>query len=102
MAEHPKVIWTKKATADYISVLEYWTARNKSTAYAEKLITIVQHAVKQVQRFPKTGKPTSKKLYRYLIIDEDYLLIYKLGFETITIMRFWHGKQNPNRVAYLR
>ena len=70
MAQLPKINWTKKANIDYISILEYWTERNKSTVYAEKLITIIQHTIKQIQNFPESGTKTSKQNYRYLIIDE--------------------------------
>jgi addiction module RelE/StbE family toxin len=102
MAQFPKINWTKKATDDYISILEYWTERNKSTVYAEKLIAVVQHKIKQIQRFPEIGSKTSKQNYRYVIIDENYLCIYKIYIDTITIMRLWHGKQNSKKIVYFR
>jgi len=102
MAQLPQIVWTKKATKDYISILDYWTARNKSIVYAEKLISIVQHTVQQLQHFPELGKATSRQHYRYVVIDEDYLLIYKFSRNELTIMRIWHSKQNPKRITYLK
>jgi plasmid stabilization system protein ParE len=102
MAQFPKINWTKKGSVDYFSILEYWTGRNKCTVYAEKLIAVVQLTIKQLQRFPESGRKTSKQNHRYVIIDDNYLFVYKIGIDTITIMRLWHGKQNPKRIAYYR
>ena len=35
-----KIVWTVTAAKQRREVLKYWTERNKSTAYAEKLIEI--------------------------------------------------------------
>lgn len=35
-----KIVWTETAAKQRREILRYWTERNQSTAYAEKLIEI--------------------------------------------------------------
>lgn len=35
-----KIVWTETAAKQRREILKYWTERNKSTTYAEKLIEI--------------------------------------------------------------
>lgn len=101
MVKIQKINWTKKAFRDYLYALEYWSNRNQNTIYSEKLISLIQFKIRLLQDFPNAGKLTSKANYRYILIS-DYLLIYKIKKTEITIMRFWHGKQNPTKTVYFK
>lgn len=101
MAEIKKINWTKKALKDYLTALDYWSDRNKNTIYAEKIILLVQDKIRLIKDFPKIGRKTTKENYRYILI-RNYLLIYKLQQDTITIMRFWQANQKQQKIIYFK
>ena len=55
------VIWTKTAQKQRREILKYWTIRNGSTLYAEKLILLTKERLLLLLTFPEAGKPTNHK-----------------------------------------
>jgi len=53
-----KVVWTGTAAKQRREILEYWILRNKSTAYAEKLIRQTAARVKIILKHPESYKTT--------------------------------------------
>jgi len=52
------VVWTETAASQRREILKYWTVRNHSSKYVEKLIQITKHRIK-------------------LILDNPLILIYE-------------------------
>ncbi len=68
MAEQEKqstVEWTETAETQFFEVLEYWTERNGSTAYAEKLSNAVWNRTEFLSKNPlasiETDFPDTRK-----------------------------------------
>ena len=45
-----KIVWTEAAAKQRREILRYWTERNKSTTYTEKLIEITAKHLKVVSK----------------------------------------------------
>jgi len=58
------VVWTETAARQRREILRYWTERNKSTAYAEKLIKLsairIKAILKHPEGFPQTVYPDTR------------------------------------------
>lgn len=52
------IIWTQTAQKQRREILAYWTKRNGSTKYAEKIIKITKNRFLSISRNPKSGKST--------------------------------------------
>lgn len=47
-----KIVWTETAAKQRREILRYWTERNMSTSYAEKLIEIISKHTKVISKNP--------------------------------------------------
>ncbi|MBK5214702.1 MAG: hypothetical protein JJE55_13685 [Flavobacteriaceae bacterium] len=53
-----EIRWTVRATQDKLAIYEYWTNRNKSTLYTEKLESLFNETMKIAAIFPFVGIQT--------------------------------------------
>jgi len=53
-----RIIWSRRAQNDRISIFEYWNKRNKSKVYSKKLNRLFNEGVKLISEYPEIGKPT--------------------------------------------
>ncbi|HKR04164.1 MAG TPA: type II toxin-antitoxin system RelE/ParE family toxin, partial [Bacteroidia bacterium] len=51
-----KIAWTETASKQRREILKYWTNRNKSPDYAEKLIKITKDRLKIISKNPLINK----------------------------------------------
>ncbi len=94
------VKWTRTADMQFVPVLEYWTARNKSTAYSKKLIKIVSKITNQLAVSPYIFKMSDFKDTRAAIIGH-FSIFYQVTDEEIIITAFWDNRQDPKRLSTL-
>lgn len=99
MAERT-VVWTETAMKQRREILRYWTVRNKSTLYAEKLIGIIKKRIKVILENPYAGKPTNHLDTREAAMG-NFSLYYKITDSKIFITAFWDNRQNPAELAKL-
>lgn len=50
------VVWTETASKQRREILRYWTKRNGSPEYAEKLIKLIRQSVKYINKNPYAYK----------------------------------------------
>lgn len=78
------VVWTETAAKQRRKILEYWSRRNNSTIYAEKLIKLTADHIKII-----LNQPESFKLANFPDTRESafgHFSIYsKIGFWTISV-----------------
>ena len=53
------VVWTDTAIRQRREILKYWTKRNNSTKYAEKLMRITKDRIKVLLKNPQSYKLTN-------------------------------------------
>ena len=94
-----KVEWTNQALKDRFQILSYWINRNKSNRLSIKLDNLFIEALQLLCKFPNTGKSTVKPNVRIKVV-KSYLLVYKIIFDKIVVLRIWDSRQNPEKLKY--
>lgn len=91
------VVWTATAAKQRREILKYWTKRNGSTVYAEKLITLTAKHIKTI-----LSRPETFKLSEYPDTHESamghFSIYYKLTSEHLIITAFWDNRQDPQKL----
>jgi len=94
------VKWTETAIKQRRAVLKYWTLRNKSTLYAEKIIKISEIHTKSISLnpfafclcdFPET----------HVAAMGHFSIFYKFNDYVVYITAFWDNRQNPEKLEKL-
>ena len=92
-----KVVWTETAAKQRREILNYWTERNKSTIYEEKLIEITAKHLKVISKNPEAFKETEINELRESAMGH-FSLYYKTTPDQIIVMAFWDNRQDPKRL----
>ena len=95
-----KINWSDKAQQDRKEIFKYWNTRNKSTEYSKKLNILIKYSVNYLKEFPTMGRESGYEGIRYLIV-RDYLVFYKNYTDSITILRVWDGRRDPELLPKL-
>jgi plasmid stabilization system protein ParE len=94
------VVWTETAIKQRRETLKYWTIRNKSTAYSEKLIGLINERVKLIALNPEAGKSTNHLDTREAAM-RNFSIYYKNQMSRIIITAFWDNRQDPEKLLEL-
>lgn len=94
------VVWTETAIKQRREILKYWTIRNKSTVYAERLIGLIQERINLISKTPEAGKPTNHLDTREAAMG-NFSIYYKTTDQQIIIMAFWDNRQDPEKLLHL-
>ncbi|OYX84301.1 MAG: plasmid stabilization protein [Flavobacteriales bacterium 32-34-25] len=94
------VVWTETAIKQRREILKYWTIRNKSTNYAEKLIVLINERIKLISQNPDVGKPTNHLDTREAAMG-NFSIYYKNIDTQIIITAFWDNRQDPKKLLKL-
>lgn len=92
-----KIVWTETAAKQRREILIYWTERNKSTIYAEKLIEITADHLKVISKTPYAFKETEIDEVRESAMGH-FSLYYKITSVQIIVMAFWDNRQDPKKL----
>ena len=92
-----KIVWTEKAAKQRREVLRYWTERNKSTTYAEKLIEITGKHIKVISKNPEAFKQSEIEGVRESAMGH-FSLYYKITTDQIIVMAFWDNRKDPKKL----
>jgi len=91
MAE--KIIWTLRAQNDRKRIFEYWNERNKSSAYSNKLNSLIKQTLKLLSRNPHLGKSTDIDQVCLKII-KNYFIVYKITQTHLIVLTLWDCNQD--------
>lgn len=92
-----EVIWSVKAQQDRIQILEYWSDRNGTKNYSNKLNTLIVEAIDLIALFPFLGRQTNRKDIRIKIL-RHYQIVYKVKPKRIEILAVWDSRQDPEQL----
>lgn len=90
-----RIIWSHQAESDYFDTLKYWIAHNKSNKYSLKLILEVEKKEKLIAQNPDIGSSSEIKGVKYVLIDRNFSLYYRLNKDVVEILAFWDNRRNP-------
>ena len=94
------VVWTQTAIKQRREILKYWTTRNKSTVYAEKLIGLIKERIELIIENPEAGKSTNHLDTREAAMG-NFSIYYKIVDEKIFVTSFWDNHQDPKKLVKL-
>ncbi|NVJ48533.1 MAG: type II toxin-antitoxin system RelE/ParE family toxin [Cytophagia bacterium] len=94
-----QVIWTEKATNDYLSNIEYllrkWSQESASN-FIDEVDSILELLIVNPDAFPKTDYLEIRKV----VIRKQISLFYKIVDDNIYILRLWNTYQNPESISF--
>jgi plasmid stabilization system protein ParE len=99
MAERT-VVWTATASKQRFEILKYWTKKNNSTKYAEKLIRITKSRIKVILDNPQAFKLTTYPDTRESAMGH-FSIYYKITETHLIITAFWDNRQDPKKMLKL-
>lgn len=97
--------WTSHASVQANEVLKYAEEHFGKKA-AKRIATKIGTNNIRLTDNPLLGPPEPElshrtKEYRYLIVDENYKMLYYIECDTIYIVALWHRSLNPKRMSKL-
>ncbi|WP_183575372.1 type II toxin-antitoxin system RelE/ParE family toxin [Mucilaginibacter sp. X5P1] len=92
-----EVIWTETAAKQRREILRYWTVRNGSTSYAEKLIKLTAVRIKVISTHPESYKMTIYPETRIAAMGH-FSILYKFNPNQVIITAFWDNRQDPEKL----
>ena len=92
-----QIIWSLRAQKDKREIFKYWSERNKSNRYSQKLNQLFKEAIQLLREHPYIGRSTDDDSIRIKIV-KDYLLIYEITETSINILSVWDGRQDPSKL----
>ncbi len=93
-----EIIWTATAEEELYDCLNYWSTRNKSNRYSEKLYLLIEEATESIAQYSNSGRTTEYQNFRSVVIRE-YLLFFEETETQILILCFWDGRQDPEKLT---
>lgn len=95
-----KVVWTETAAKQRRYILEFWTKRNGSPIYAEKLIELTKKQVQTILNHPEAFKEADYPDTRESAMGH-FSIYYKVTSDYLIITAFWDNRQDPKRLLVL-
>jgi len=92
-----RIIWSKRAKNDLLTILDFYFQRNGTKTYSSKINSVLNESVKVLTRHPYIGKVTDLQDIRCLI-KGDYNIFYEIKAGTIEILTIWNSRQNPEEL----
>jgi hypothetical protein len=96
-SETRTVRWTRTAEIQFFEILRYWTNRNSSTSYAEKLSLAVWERTEFILHNPLASIQTDLPNTRRAAMGH-YSLLYQIDEMGILITAFWDNRQDPKKL----
>lgn len=93
-----QIIWATRAENDYYETLIYWTKRNKSNSFSNKLITEVDKKLKLILQNPKSGLATNIQGTHKINFLKYFSIYYQVSEKYIEIVSFWDNRRNPEKL----
>jgi toxin ParE1/3/4 len=87
-----RVIWSEEAVADVTRIARHIAQDNP--AAARRLARELLVAGDSLDVFPHRGRRGLSRSTRELVAVLPYVLVYRVGQDTVRILRVWHGAQN--------
>jgi addiction module RelE/StbE family toxin len=90
-----KIIWSPTSRRKIEQIIDYISADNIDAALA--LVEEFERRVADLKKHPRFGRMVpilNDEMVRELIIRKDYLIVYEIQREHITVLTIRHAKQD--------
>jgi addiction module RelE/StbE family toxin len=86
-----RLAWGSRALRDVEAIIGYISDRNAPAA--ERLLGIIENAAEQLAAHPYLHRPGRVAGTREAVVHPNYLLIYRVGAETVEVLAVVHARQ---------
>lgn len=86
------------ALLSFADTLKYWIAHNSSQTYSKKLRKEVEKKEKLIAENPNIGSPSEIDDVKYVLIDKNFSMYYRVNKEVIEILAFWDNRRDPENL----
>lgn len=93
-----QVRWTKKALYSFADTLKYWNIHNSSEKYSKKLRIEVEKKEKLLSQNPHLGSQSEIDGVKYVLIDKNFSLYYRINDKVVEVLAFWDNRRNPKNL----
>ena len=91
------IVWTNTAVKQRREVLKYWTMKNGSSIYAEKLIKLIRERLNVISKNPKAFKLSTFQNVRVSALGH-FSIYYKFTEQELIVVAFWDNRQDPKKL----
>ena len=91
------IVWTDTAVKQRREVLKYWTVKNSSSIYAEKLIRLIRERLNIISKNPKVFKLSTFQNVRVSSLGH-FSIYYKFTEQELIVVAFWDNRQDPKKL----
>lgn len=95
-----EIVWTETAAKQRREILRYWTERNGSSVFAEKLIKLISDRIGIIEKEPGAFKKTEFPETRESAMGH-FSIYYQVSDTRMIIMAFWDNRQDPKKLLKL-
>jgi len=93
-----QIKWTRQALLSFADTLKYLIAHNSSQTYSKKLRKEVEKKEKLIAENPNIGSPSEINDVKYVLIDKNFSMYYRVNKEVIEILAFWDNRRDPENL----
>jgi plasmid stabilization system protein ParE len=93
-----QLVWSPRARIKLYDILKFYTDRNKSKKYSERLYRTINKELRLLVKHPDLGIKTEIDSVRGLIIG-DYIVYYEATEGRIIIHTLWDSRQNQDELT---
>jgi len=86
-----QLIWRPSARGDLREIIDFISDRNPDAA--ERLNVVIERAAEQLTLHPYMGRPGRVPSSREMIAHPNYILIYEVDTDRVTILAVIHARQ---------
>lgn len=92
-----RIVWTSRADALFMQILEFYVHKNKSKSYSRKLNREVNELIHLISLYPFLGTQTDDERIK-AFIKGYFKIFYEVKTEEIVVHLVWDTRQNPNNL----
>jgi len=97
MVKKREVVWSRNSEIQLQEILEFFTRRNQSSVYSQKLFKLFKSELNIVAKQPEIGIKTRLNGIRGIIVG-DYILFYEIFDNKLLVLKIWDCRQNPDKL----
>ena len=90
-----KIVWTRKATLQLFSVMDYYADRNKSDVYSLKLESEIKSKLANLDFSVALPKKTSLENV-YYFTHKHISILFSIDKNSIVVLMVWDDRRNPD------
>ena len=92
-----RVKWSGKARTELENTLDFWSEKNKSNTYSEKIAIETEKVQREIGEDPYflAQYIEDENVYQRIFFKRKFILYYEIKDDTVIILRFRSTKQNP-------